>query len=638
MRRAGVLGAVVALALAAGAVPANAAAPSLTEVTGARFPEREYALTLGAPRPLTADDVQVRENGRVVPDVDVVPAERSGSRPFGVVLAIDSSGSMHGRPLEAAQAAARAFVRHRSPAQPIAVITFAGDVRVVQPFTTDSAEIERAVESVAPGAGTLVPGTSNGRGGSHILDAGAQAVSMIEAAHMTSGSAIVLSDGADYGSRATVADVSAAAQTAGARVYSVGLNSSGTDFGTLNLLAAGTSGEFSAVDSLNDLARVYDRLGSQLAHQYLVRYRSAASPGTGVDVEVRVDGVPEAAHAGYAAPSVPHDVGDPFHRTPLEAFWAAPGASLLTVALIAALIALAAWALVRPRVGSLRARLAAFVSPPSEGDADAASGVLSDRLFQGAERSLERQAWWAAFKERMDVGRIKIAPARLVVLVAVGTMVLFALLALLGGNPAFGLLALVLPLGTRMYVARRAARQRKLFGEQLPDNLQVIASAMRAGHSFGGALSVVVDDAPEPTRRELQRVIADERLGVSLETALGVVVRRMDNKDLQQVALVASLQRETGGNTAEVLDRVTETVRERMALQRTVATLTAQGRMSRWVLTALPCVLLAVITLVNPAYVEPLFGTMPGRVLLGLAAGMVCAGSFVIGRIVDIKV
>jgi tight adherence protein B len=161
---------------------------------------------------------------------------------------------------------------------------------------------------------------------------------------------------------------------------------------------------------------------------------------------------------------------------------------------------------------------------------------------------------------------------------------------------------------------------------------------MRAGHSFGGALSVVVDDAPEPTRRELARVIADERLGVPLETALGVVVRRMESKDLEQVALVAALQRETGGNTAEVLDRVTDTVRARMALQRMVNTLTAQGRMTRWVLTALPCVLLGVISAVNPGYIQPLFTTMTGRVLLGLAAGMVCAGSFVIKRIVNIKV
>jgi tight adherence protein B len=166
----------------------------------------------------------------------------------------------------------------------------------------------------------------------------------------------------------------------------------------------------------------------------------------------------------------------------------------------------------------------------------------------------------------------------------------------------------------------------------------VIASALRAGHSFSGALSVVVEEAPEPTRGELERVAADERLGVPVEEALQVVVRRMANRDLEQVALVAALQRETGGNTAEVLDRVTETVRERAALRRMVMTLTAQGRLSRWVVSALPVVLLGVISLINPDYVRPLYSTGFGHVVLAVAAVMVVAGSLVIKRIVDIKV
>jgi tight adherence protein B len=194
------------------------------------------------------------------------------------------------------------------------------------------------------------------------------------------------------------------------------------------------------------------------------------------------------------------------------------------------------------------------------------------------------------------------------------------------------------PFVTSQVVARRVARQRSQFGDQMPDTLQVIASAMRAGHSFGGALTVVVDDAPEPTRRELQRVIADERLGAPIEEALAVAVRRMDNKDLEQVALVAALQRESGGNTAEVLERVTQTVRERLAVRRMVNALTAQGRMSRWVLTAIPVFLLAFITVVNPDYMRPIYTTGFGHALLAVCAVMITAGSLVIKRIVNIKV
>jgi tight adherence protein B len=222
--------------------------------------------------------------------------------------------------------------------------------------------------------------------------------------------------------------------------------------------------------------------------------------------------------------------------------------------------------------------------------------------------------------------------------VSAGTLAGLVLFPLALGSAAFALLAFGVPFGAKLEVDRRAARQRKRFGEQLPDNLQVISSALRAGHSFSGALAVVVEDAQEPTRRELQRVIADEQLGVALETALRSVVHRMQNRNLAQVAVVAALQHQTGGNTAEVLDRVSETVRERMALQRMVSALTAQGRMSRWVLTALPCGLLALITAVSPDYVAPLYSTTTGRVLLALAAAMVCVGSVVIKRIVDIKV
>jgi tight adherence protein B len=112
----------------------------------------------------------------------------------------------------------------------------------------------------------------------------------------------------------------------------------------------------------------------------------------------------------------------------------------------------------------------------------------------------------------------------------------------------------------------------------------------------------------------------------------------MQSRDLQQVALVAELQRETGGNTAEVLERVTDTVRDRVGLRRLVRGLTAQGRLSRWVLTALPVVLLCAMTIINGEYVRPLYTTSLGQALLAMAAVMVIAGSVVIKRIVDIKV
>jgi tight adherence protein B len=206
------------------------------------------------------------------------------------------------------------------------------------------------------------------------------------------------------------------------------------------------------------------------------------------------------------------------------------------------------------------------------------------------------------------------------------------------GNPVAALLALAIPFFVRMFIQRRVAAVREKFAEQLPDNLQVIASALRAGHSLVGALSVVVEDTAEPSRSEFGRVVADEQLGIPLDQSLMRVALRMDNKDVEQVALVASLQRETGGNTAEVLDRVTDTVRARFELRRLVKTLTAQGRMSRWVLSLLPVGLFAIILLINPDYMKPLFTHSSGRILLAISVVMIVTGSLVIRKIVNIKV
>src|SRR5262249_45816917 len=149
------------------------------------------------------------------------------------------------------------------------------------------------------------------------------------------------------------------------------------------------------------------------------------------------------------------------------------------------------------------------------------------------------------------------------------------------------LFAFGVPLIVRAVIKGRIVRKRKVFANQLADNLDVLASGLRAGHSLVGALSVVVADAAEPSKSEFRRVIADEQLGVPLETALDRVVDRMHNRDLEQVSLVASVQSETGGNAAEVLDRVVESIRERQELRRLIQTLTAQGRLARWIVSLL---------------------------------------------------
>ena len=227
---------------------------------------------------------------------------------------------------------------------------------------------------------------------------------------------------------------------------------------------------------------------------------------------------------------------------------------------------------------------------------------------------------------------------RQVVGMALGGTFVIAVLAVMLSAPLFVLLGLTTPLVARTVIRRKLRAIREAFAEQFPGSLQVLASALRAGHSFNGALGVVVDNAVEPARSELARVLQDDRLGVLPEDAIRKLARRMANRDIEQVALLAELQRTSGGNSAEILDTVVATIRERADIRRLVRTLTAQGRMARWILTGLPVFLTAFLFLFHPDVMTQFFTSGGGQVALMIAAAMVVAGSVVIQRIIDIDV
>ncbi len=422
------------------------------------------------------------------------------------------------------------------------------------------------------------------------------------------------------------------------RIFAVGLTSKQFDPEPLRQLAVNTGGSYSAAASPEDLANIFGKLGSRLANEYLVEYQSFASADQRVEVKVKVaDG--DTATATYRAPKLPPPVAvsSPYKPSVLAEIMQSPLTMLVFALLLAALIAVPVAMVVKPRSSGFRERLGAFVAVGRTEDGKRQTALLSERLLEGTERSLGQMRWWSRLKLELEIAEITLPAEQIIVLTTIGTVLLLWVLSLFL-SPAFALLAFLTPFLVRMYIRYRADRQRKAFADQLPDNLQVLASALRAGHSLIGALSVVVDDAPEPSQREFRQVVADEQLGVPLEEALTNVAVRMNNRDLEQVSLVAALQRETGGNSAEVLDRVADTVRERAALRRLVRTLTAQGRMARWIVSALPVMLLIIITLLNPEYMSPLFHKTAGQIILAMAAIMVVSGSLVIRKIVNIRV
>jgi tight adherence protein B len=616
------LGIALAATLAALAAQTAAAATSplqLTESGGASFPARAYLATLPGGLRLEESRVSVRENGHGVVGLRVVPANTAGGTTFGTVLVMDASNSMRGAPIRSALNAARAFAAKRNLNQRLAILTFNASTDVALPFTTSQTAIEQALAR-----------QPQLRYGTLIYDGVAQGVALLRAAGISAGVVIVLSDGADTGSTIDLDTVAKNARDAHVRVFTVGLGSTNFHPGPLQQLAQSTGGTFLRARSLKDLAPIYSELGLQLARQYLITYNSIAEPGRRVQVDVSVSGIGSAT-TGYVTPALPVARGT-FHHPRAEGIWQSWLTMLLIGLLVPALVGFAIVVAAGARGSTVRARVSDYVTMPQKHEGEA----LASRIFVGTERSLERARWWSRFKQSLELADITIPPVQIVVGTLVLTLFAMWLFSQIAG--VLFVVGLVVPFVVRALIIGKLKRKRRLFGDQLPDNLDVLASGLRAGHSLTGALAVVVANAPEPSRSEFQRVLADEQLGISLADALEVVVKRMKSRDLEQVALVASVQGETGGNAAEVLDRVVESIRERQELRRLVRTLTAQGRLARWIVSAIPVGLLIVIALLNPDYMRPLFTLTSGRIMLVVAALMVTGGSVVIGKIVDIEV
>lgn len=613
----------------------------LTQAADSGFPGRSYVLTLPRGMTLKPGAVRVFENGQPVSGlVTITPVSESNSQQFGAVLVIDASTSMEGKPEKAAFAAARAFAAQRKGQEQLAVVTYNVAPTVALPFTTEQAQIDEAL-SKQPLFGF----------GTHIYDAVGQSLKLLQAAHIKAGTVIVLSDGqehravGDTAAHESEASAAAAARTAHVRVFAVGLSSRLSNLDALRKLARDTGGRYLETTSVSGLKAIYRQLGSSLASEYLVHYRSLAGPGKHIRVTVRVDGLSTAAGTEYVTPElavIKKGPAAPYKQSALTRLWTSPLTMTVVGLIVAGLIGLGAVMILSgPKKGTVRKRMAEFVSVPAaiRDSGRRPTAQITERMLEGTDSMLRSSGFWQRFGWELEIAKVTMPPEQIIFLTGIGSLLALLFIKFLFGSLLVGIVvAVVIPFGVRSLLKRKLAKQRKLFSEQLPDNLQVLASALRAGHSFIGALSVVVNDAPEPARSEFQRVVADEQLGVPIDQALHVVVQRMESRELEQVALVGALQRETGGNTAEVLDRVTDTIRERFELRRTVSTLTAQGRMSRWVLTFLPVGLLLIISLVNPGYMHVMYASTIGRVLLLMAAISITFGSLVIKRIVNIKV
>jgi tight adherence protein B len=183
---------------------------------------------------------------------------------------------------------------------------------------------------------------------------------------------------------------------------------------------------------------------------------------------------------------------------------------------------------------------------------------------------------------------------------------------------------------------RRRARMRKA-GRQFPQALDMVASALRAGHAFAAGLEMAADETPAPLGRELRRIYEEQSLGLSTGDALRHLATRLGTMDGRLFTMAVIIQREAGGNLAEVLDRIRETILRRIQLEGQLRALTAQGRYSGWILSGMPIVLGMLIWFLNPGYMERLIDRPIGRALLAGAGGLQLLGCLIIRRIVRLQ-
>jgi tight adherence protein B len=621
---------VLTLAVAGVAVPAHAAQSVLIrKVDTTAFPQITLTVAVASDQPVSLGDVKVMENGTPVQQV-TLKALQASENGLDVVLAIDTSRSMEGAPLGAAVAAAKAFIQNAPPSVNIGVLTFDDQVTVIQAVSADRSRLVTLLDAL-----TVRTGTS-------LYDGVTKAATLFSGTNQRN--IILLSDGRDLGSRATLDSSTQAAKSANAAVFSVGLQSPQTDTAALQALASKTGGTYSPAEQA-DLSTIYQNLLTQFSHQYLIGYRSSAPAASSVAIQVTL---PTGSDSSLVLAPAPRSVPGPAASSApdkgvLRGTWGmAVALGLCFLAVFGILVMLLGQGARQRREKEVARRLTqpgtAETGPITE-DQGRVIGQWAPALVAAGKRLAESAGFMETLERKLERASLPLSPGEFVagsgIAVFLGAIVggvflqsgLFALI--------FGVAAGALP---TVFLGIAIQRRLKRLHTQLPDILMILASSLRAGHSFLQALDTVSKEVSDPGAKEFARVIAEIRLGRPVDESLVAMAERIGSDDFRWAVLAVNIQREVGGNLAEVLDTVAETVRERDTIRRQIDVLSAEGKLSIWILIALPVVIGLYLFKVNPDYTRLLYTTRSGITMLITSGCLLVLGVFWMRKIVNIDV
>jgi tight adherence protein B len=608
------------------AVPAANAGVSVNGVDTSTFPTVRVSV-------LTSEPSQAKptliENGR---RVTLSRAENLG-RAKSVVLAIDRSQSMRGSPLARAVAAARAFVANKPAADRLAVASFATHPSMLTDFSTDRGDADGALRSIQVDP---VQGTT-------LYDALVRSSALLGAEPLEGRVIIAVTDGNETRSAASLEDAIAAAQKAQAALYIVAIESPKFNPAPLRRLARETGGAYHGASSSAALKQEYEAIASELKRTWRLEYATAVRPGDQALLKANWLGqasrpvlmaLPSSLGPGSADPKPSHLLPEVLYETVL-------GTQVMAIVSFFIVLLAASLALTTVKGARLKKRLAPHLATgvdvrkrKQEKERLAAAAGL----FRATESAFEQWKFWKRLErlvERSDLPvrtveifylmlGIGLVGGAIATLTGRGTLITVAVLA--GG--AFAPVS---------FVWFKATRRLKAFENQLPDVLITLAAALKAGHSFKQGLQTIVDEGNPPASKEFHRVLAEARLGRPLELALFDMSERLGSKNFDFVITAVKIQQQVGGSLAGLIDMVADTVRQRQQFIRKIKGLTAMGRAGAYVLVALPFFIGAIITLINPTYMDPLYHTHTGHMLIYTGLAMMAFGSLVLKKIVSFK-